>query len=92
MLPIRATAPCILCMNMGAQSRTYAWVDVTLPTGRVKELGLCFKHVRNVCDRESGEWKKTPYGKMPIRDEKYSLKNNDTTLVTGTHGKIPKWL
>jgi hypothetical protein len=99
MLPIRTTSKCLLCFNMGAEVRAFGWVDIVLPNGRVKEVGLCFKHLKprtekypnGMIDPEHGEWKKTPFGKMPIRDEKYRLCNDDSALITGVAGKVPKW-
>jgi hypothetical protein len=40
----------------------------------VKEIGLCYKHTIECCDKEKGEWRKTKYGKIPIKDQVYELR------------------
>ena len=98
MLPIRTTSKCLLCYNMGAEKRAYAWVEIVLPNGRVKEVGLCYKHCRpktegnpnGILDPEFGTWNKS-FGQMPIMDEKYRVSGDDYSLVTGVAGKVPKW-
>ena len=104
---IKRRGGCILCYNMGGASLAFAWIDVEFqrislnPYTVVKEVGLCFKHCQpkttgnpsGILDLEGGVWKKTPFGMMPIRDEKYQIAGGptNTTLVTGPAGMIPKW-
>lgn len=98
---------CLLCYNIGAAAPTFAYITVTfIPMYRKvdpvqKEIGLCFRHCKpktvsnpnGILDIEFGPWIKTPFGKMPIREEMYQLVGgpNNTTLLTGPSGKIPLW-
>jgi len=61
---------------MGAKCFAFSFIEID---GR--EYGLCFKHARSICNKKVGEWKRTPYGWLPIRDQVYELKNNDITLL-----------
>ena len=101
----RTRKGCILCYNIGAAAPAFAYVRVSFPknpwtkTLVEKELPLCFKHSTRrtesrpagILDGEYGEWNKTPFGYIAIREEVYELANGDVTLLTGSCGKIPLW-
>lgn len=101
----RTKRGCILCYNIGAASPTFAYITLSYipmfrPSQKVeKEVGLCFKHLKpkteknpnGIIDPAFGEWKKTPFGKMPVREGLYQLVDNNMKLVTGPAGQVPLW-
>jgi hypothetical protein len=67
-----------------------------------KEVGLCWKHCQcrskgnpnGLVDREAGgEWLRTPFGYIPVRDGHYTLVGgaDNFKIVTGPAGRIPRW-
>jgi len=47
-----------------------------------KVVGLCFKHTKEMCDQSQGFWQKTPFGKIPVRDEVYALRAESKAVKT----------
>lgn len=97
---------CVLCHNMGAAAPTYCYVTVVVtpmgaPASFDKEVGICFNHSKPQTEKHPGgiivldkeRMKKTPYGYMCRRDETYSLVGGkeNTKILTGPSGKIPRW-
>ena len=85
MKSIKINVRCIACKKIGASSRSHSFIEI-----KGREYGICFIHARSICDKSTGEWKKTPFGKLPIKDQVYGIRNNDVTLlgVGGIVGKV----
>lgn len=79
----RTKRGCIACYNIGAASRAFGYIDIQMPgmidlktrtvQMVIKEIGLCFTHTRDLCDKKVGVWNKAAFN-SPIRDEKYVIR------------------
>lgn len=101
----RAKRGCLACYSMGSAKPAYAYVEVeyiplSLMPGQqavVKEIGICWEHAQRKAgylDPEAGQWKKTPFGWMPEREELYQLiggRGNTALLVGACKRGIPTW-
>lgn len=79
----RTKRGCLMCFQLGTTGKPFAYTEITFmpmyATDKtikpvIKHVGICFKHSKEIFDTTIGEWKKSPYGKLPIKDELYVLR------------------
>jgi hypothetical protein len=78
----RTKRGCLVCFQLGTTGQSFAYINlefIPMYAGKeikpvVKEIGLCYKHTQECCDKEKGVWTKTKFGKRPVRDEVYELR------------------
>jgi len=80
----RTKRGCLVCFQLGTTGKSYAYINldfIPMYAGKevkpvVKEIGLCYKHTQECCDKEKGAWRKSRFGKIPIKDEVYELRTD----------------
>ena len=82
----RTKRGCLVCFQLGTTGKSYAYINLEfIPMYAnkeikpvVKEIGLCYRHTTECCDKKKGEWRKTMYGLIPVKDEVYELRTEPT--------------
>ena len=115
----RTKRGCLACYQIGSAGKPYGYIELTFIPMYVKpkdeaeaklmtvkkEVGLCYRHIIDFCDQTVGEWRKTMFGNIPVRDGNYVLRTEakDTNRPCGsgdgvyrsappsTNWKVPKW-
>ena len=109
----RTKRGCLMCYQLGTAGQPYGYIDLELmpmfvkpgePAMKVtKEVGLCFKHVREMCDTKVGPWMKSGFGLVPQRDGKFVLRTEEKIVERQSHSyrspapgsqvflRVPKW-